>query len=206
MSIIYDFYTSPNSEASKEKNPKFHARVVNRQTLDPAILVNHICERSTLGKGDVQALLSELNHEVSQQLLAGNCVYIPGLGYFSLSLQAPSDADPQSTRAQPVKVKRIEFRAEANLRHKILMEATFERSSEKKHSANHTQDEVIQLVREYLSQHLFMTRQIFSELCHFTKGTAQNHLRKLMEEGVIENTNTPRNPIYVLKKEKERKD
>ena len=205
MAILFDFYQTPNPKKEEKTTQKYHARVVNRQTLDPSTLVNHICERSTLGKGDVLAMFSELNHEIKQQLLAGNRVCIPGVGYFSLSIQAPADADPQSTRAQHLRVKRVEFRADAHLREEILAGATFERSPEKKHSAAITNEEVNRIVEEYLKDHPFLTRQVLSELCHLTKGTAQNHIRRLVSEGRLVNTNTPRNPIYMWKKTKKAK-
>lgn len=206
MSILYDFYVSPsgggtevNGESCEPAPVKVHARVVNRQTLDPETLVNHICERSTLGKGDVVAMFSELNHEVAQQLLAGNSVNIPGLGYFSLSLLTPANANPRATRAQHLRVKRIEFRADPQLRKKVLNEASFERSPEKRHSAEVSNEEVELAVRGYLKGHPFITRKVFSELCHLTKGTALNHIRRLVKEGVLVNSNTPHNPIYMLK-------
>lgn len=205
MAILFDFYSNPTPNGDEEQTPKFHARAVNRQTLDPDTLVSHICERSTLGKGDVLAMFSELNHEIKQQLLAGNRVEIPGLGYFSLSLQAPSDADPQSTRAQHLRVKRIEFRADAHLREEIMAEATFERSPEKKHSATLNEEEVDQLVETYLKDHPFITRQVLSGLCHLTKGTAQNHIKRLLEEGKLINTNTPHTPIYMWKETEHKK-
>ena len=200
MSILYDLYASPNSEANEESIPRYHARVVNRQTLDPDTLVDRICERSTLGRGDVLALFKELSHEMRQQLLAGNAVTLPNLGTFSLSLHAPADANPTTSRAEHIQVKRIEFRADNQLRTNILHAATFERSANKTHSASLTNEEVNKLVGSYLKEHPFITRKTLSELCHFTKGTALNQIRRLVNEGILVNSNTPHQPIYVLKK------
>lgn len=204
MAILYDLYITPTPDKEATGNPSYHARTMNRQTMDADVLIQHICERSTLGKGDVISLFTELNREVSRQLLAGNRVCIPGLGYFSLSLQTLKEVDPNSTRAQYIQVKRIEFRAEAALRDKVKKEATFERCQMKNHSASHSNEEILQLVIEYLQTHPFLTRETFSELCHFTRCTAINQLHRLVDEGILVNTNTPRNPIYMLTAERGR--
>ena len=200
MSILYDLYASPSSEANEESTPRYHARVVNRQTLDPDTLVDRICERSTLGRGDILALFEELGHEMKQQLLAGNAVVLPNIGTFTLSLHAPADANPNTSRAEQIQVKRIEFRAESKLRTEIVQTATFERSANKIHSASLTNEEVNKLVDSYMKEHSFITRKTLSELCHLTKGTALNQIRRLVNEGILINSNTPHQPIYVLKK------
>ena len=202
MSILYDLYSSPTASESENENttPKYHARVVNRQTLDPKVLIDNICQRCSLGKGDVVALFEELSNEIKRELLAGNSVYLPKLGLFSLSLQTLSNANPKSTRAEQIRVKRIEFRAESRLRRDIIHMARFERSPEKVHSAVLSNEKVNALVCKYLNEHAFLTRKALSELCHFTKGTALNHIRRLVNEEIIENTNTHHQPIYVLKK------
>lgn len=199
MSILYDIYPSPSNKETEGLGQLYHARTINRQTLDPEILVNHICERSTLGKGDVHAMLKELSHELTQQLLAGNRVYIPGIGYFSLSLQAPANTDPKSARAEHMRVKRIEYRAESQVRQKVVNNATFERSLEKTHSAKLGYDEIDNLVKEYLKSHPIITTAIFCEICHLTRSTARKHITRMVIEGLLVNTNTPKNPIYIWK-------
>ena len=199
MSILYDLYTTPVTNDQEETTPRYHARVVNRQTLDPETLVNHICERSSLGKGDVHAVFDELGTEMKQQLLAGNNVYIPKIGLFSLSLQSPTHLNPQTTRAEHIKVKRIEYRAENNLRNDVLKQATFERKAEKNHSAVVTNEEVNEKTREYLKEHSFLTRANLETICQLTKGTALNQIRRMVKEGILINTNTPHQPFYTLK-------
>ena len=202
MSIRYDLYATPtpNKEAGATHNetPSYHARIVERDTLHPDTLIQHICERSSLGKGDVVSLFAEIGREVSQQLLAGKRVNIPGLGTFSLTLQVAKGATPKSTRAQHVKVKQINFRAEAELRNQVINNAIFERSQENRHSASISNEEIKEAVTNYLKKQPFITRKTFCQLCQLTKCTAINHLHRLVNEGVLVNSNTPHNPIYML--------
>lgn len=197
MSIQFDFYNTPSPEGIvDEKKVRYHARVVTKQTVDLEDIVKLIHGRSTLSVGDIMAVLSELREVVKQSLLDGNNVNLNGLGIFSLTLEAPKDALPDSTHAQNISVKRIEFRAEKKLRNEIKSEAHFERSRTKKHSAHISIYEVDALLVDYFEEHTYITRQRFETLCHFTKNTALRHLKRLVDEGRLINTNTPRNPNY----------
>ena len=197
MAIKFDFYHSPSpEEKGEEQKERFHARVVRKQTIETEALIEEIHERCTLSKGDIKAVLSELHDALKTHLLAGNNVNIKGLGVYSLSLEAPKDANPDKTHAQNIKVKRIEFRADRQLRNEIIAEARFERTCEKVHSANIDSNEIDNLLVDYFKEHSYITRKKFEELFHLTKNTASRHLKRLVEEGRLVNTNTPRNPNY----------
>ena len=197
MSIQFDFYNTPSPEGIvHEKEASYHARVVAKQTIDTEDIVRRIQERSTLSKGDIMAVLSELRDVVKQGLLDGNNVQLNGIGVYSLTLEAPKDASPKKTHAQSIAVKRIDFRADRKLRKEIMSEAHFERSSTKNHSAHISIYEIDALLIDYFEEHTYITRQRFETLCQFTKNTALRHLKRLVEEGRLINTNTSRNPNY----------
>ena len=197
MSIQFDFYNTPSPEGIiNEKKSRYHARVVTKQTLDSEDIIKRISERCTLSKGDITAVLSELRDVVKQGLLDGNNVLLNGLGEYSLTLEAPKDASPTKTHAQNISVKRIDFRADRKLRKEIMSEAHFERSLTKKHSAHISIYEVDALLVDYFEEHTYITRQSFETLCQFTKNTALRHLKRLVDEGRLINTNTSRNPNY----------
>ena len=197
MSIQFDFYNTPSPEGIiNEKTPRYHARVVSRQTIDLEDITRQIHERSTLSKGDIKAVLSELRDVVKQGLLDGNNVLLNGIGEYSLTLAAPKDASPTKTHAQNISVKRIDFRADRNLRKEIISEAHFERSLTKNHSAHISLYEVDSLLIDYFADHTYITRQSFETLCKFTKNTALRHLKRLVDEGRLINTNTSHNPTY----------
>lgn len=197
MSIQFDFYHTPSPEGiANEKQPHYHARVVAKQTIDSDNIVRRISERSSLSKGDIMAVLSELRDVVKQSLLEGNNVQLNGLGVYSLTLEAPEDASPTKTHAQNISIKRIDFRADRKLRKEIMAEAHFERSTTKNHSAHISIYEVDALLVDYFEEHTYITRQRFETLCQFTRNTALRHLKRLVNEGRLINTNTSHNPNY----------
>lgn len=202
MAILFDFYHSPSTEeVGKEKTEKFHARVVSNQSVTLDDIINRISERCTLSKGDIKAVISELSAEIENELLNGNQVNIPEIGNFSVSLQAPKNAIPTKTHAQSIKIKRIEFRADHQLQQRIKNNAVFERCRDKVHSAHIGISEIDALLNAYFKEHSFITRKGFEDLCHFTRSTAARHLKRLLSEGKLVNTNTPRNPTFEPTKE-----
>lgn len=197
MAISFDFYHSPSTTPNgEEKEPSFHARVVGGQTIETDDLIQSIHKRSTLSEGDIRAVISELSNEIEMRLLNGDKVNIQGIGIFSLSLKAPKDANPKKTHAQHIDVKRIEYRADYRLKEQVMNKAEFVRSREKIHSAHISIYEVDALLIDYFEEHNFITRKNFEELCHFTSNTAARHLKRLVEEGRLINTNTPHSPTY----------
>lgn len=197
MAILFDFYHSPsNQEIGEETNERYHARVVSSQSVDLDDVAARICERCTLSKGDVIAVINELSAEIETGLLSGKQVNISGIGHFSVSLKAPKDANPKNTHAQSIEIKRIEFRADHQLRKNVMSKAVFERSREKKHSAYISGNEIDSLLIDYFEKHSYITRKGFEDLCHLTRSTAARHLQRLVSEGRLVNTNTSRNPNY----------
>ena len=198
MAITFDFYHSPSTQTEGgESSERFHARVVGGQTIDMDQLIHHINQRCTLTKGDIQAVIGELSEELAHSLLNGDRVNIPGIGTFSLSLQAPKDANPLNTHAQNIQVKQIEYRPDHQLKQRVTTQATFERSKDKVHSAHITSHEIDALLIDFFEENMFITRPQFEALCHFTRNTAQRHLKRLVEEGRLTNINTNHQPTYI---------
>lgn len=199
MAILFDFYDTPSPDKDNgNKERKFHARVVGGQTIGIDTLVHHIHERSTLTKGDIKAVIEELGDELVYELADGNRVYLPGIGYFSLSLSAPSDTDPQTTRSQQIEIKKVSFRADQLMKDSLKNKAEFKRSKEKNHSTKLSKDEILTLLRDFFKHNAYLTRPQFEEITGFTRMTAQRHLKEMVEEGVLKKTNGEHLPIYLL--------
>lgn len=195
MPILFDFYASP-SNPEKEEKEKYHARVVKSHTVQIDEIVNNISKRCTLSKGDIRAVLDELGDELAYNLCEGDRVYLPGIGYFYLSLSAPKDANPKTTRSQSIGIKAVEFRADSILKNSLESHAQFERSDIKVHSSRLDSNEIDTLLVDYFHKNEFLTRSKFEKFCNFTKTTAQRHLQRLVDESKLVNVNTRHNPIY----------
>lgn len=195
MPILFDFYVSP-SDSGKGEKEKYHARVVRSHTVQIDDIVNNISKRCTLSKGDIRAVLDELGDELVYNLCEGDRIYLPGIGYFYLSLSDPKDANPKTTRSQNIGIKAVEFRADSILKKGLENHAKLERSDIKVHSPRLDSYEIDILLEDYFHKNEFLTRIKFEKLCGFTKTTAQRHLQRLLNEGRLVNVNTRHNPIY----------
>lgn len=195
MPILFDFYVSP-SDSGKGEKEKYHARVVRSHTVQIDDIVNNISKRCTLSKGDIRAVLDELGDELVYNLCEGDRIYLPGIGYFYLSLSAPKDANPKTTRSQNIGIKAVEFRADSILKKGLENHAKLERSDIKVHSPRLDSYEIDTLLVDYFHKNEFLTRIKFEKLCGFTKTTAQRHLQRLVDESKLVNVNTRHNPIY----------
>ena len=186
MAIKYDFYRTPPARGEGEDaKEKYYARVVGGKTVEMDTIVPHIQQRCTLAKGDVTAVVDELGVEIVNQLCEGNHVYLPGIGYFSLSLSAPQDASPDVTHSQQIHVKKIEFRADQQLKEAVKEKANFKRSQVKNHSTMLSDEEIEHLLRKTFRETPYLSRPEFCALTGLSRMTAQRHLDQLVEAGKV---------------------
>lgn len=195
MAIKYDIYASPIPSGST-RDPHYHARVVGSDTVDMQELIHRIHRRCTLTKGDLKAAFMELSEEIVNCLCAGDTIHIDEIGYFSLSLSTPSDLSSKNNRHPEIGIKSVNFRPDILLKKKLEDRAEFECATHKSHSTPLDIYEIDALLNDYFYEHPTLTRVQFERLCGFTTSTAQRHLRRLVQEGRIQNIHTSQHPLY----------
>ena len=195
LAIEFDIYPSPTPPNS-DKETTYHARVANSNTITTDDIAQNIHKRCTLTVSDIKAVLSEMHDELIYHLCNGNHVYLEGIGYFRLTLSAPSDITPTNMHQQQIGIKAVDFRADAQLKKDLKEKAEFKRTAHKKHSAQLDIHEIDALLTDYFSTNQYLTRRRFEQLCDFTSTTAARHLKRLIEEGRLKNTNTKQSPVY----------
>lgn len=195
MAIKYDIYASPIPSGST-RDPHYHARVVASDTVDMQELIHRIHRRCTLTKGDLKAAFMELSEEIVNCLCSGDTIHIDEIGYFSLSLSTPSDLSPKNNRHPEIGIKSVNFRPDILLKKKLEDRAEFECATHKSHSTPLDIYEIDALLNDYFYEHPTLTRVQFERLCGFTTSTAQRHLRRLVQEGRIQNIHTSQHPLY----------
>ena len=84
MSIKYRL--QKNYGKLKEK-AEFRAIVMERQTIGLERIGQNIQGATALTRADVFATVMALGDEIAHQLLDGNAVHLPGIGYFSLAVK-----------------------------------------------------------------------------------------------------------------------
>lgn len=194
MAIEFDIYPTPTPQSNGQETT-YHARVTNSNTITSPEIAQNIHKRCTLTISDIKAVLVELHEEMVHHLCNGNHVYLEGIGYFRLTLSAPKDITPTSRR-QAIGIKAVEFRADTSLKNELAQKAIFTRATHKHRSAILDIYEIDALLIDYFETNQYLTRRRFEQLCDFTPSTAARHLRRLVGEGRLTNTNTKQSPVY----------
>ncbi len=204
MSILFDFYATPSAKEGGEQ--MYHPRPVASRTVETDELMKEIETATSMTGSDVLGILEALHSCMVKHLSNGERVHLDGIGYFRVSLTAPPTSQPKSIHAQQVKFKSVNYRADAKLGDKMKSAAT-ERAStagqgwRAKHSQALTQEEIEAKAVAYFADHTHLTRRSFQDLCGLTRSMAVIWINRLRDSGLIKNTGTRNQPIYVLNEE-----
>lgn len=195
MAVKFDFYKTP-IPADRMQKKRYHARVAAYNTVSTDYIVKDIQEKCSLTKGDVLAALSALSSSLAYHLGNGQRVHLRGIGYFQVTLQCPETRDPKETHAQNVRFKSVKYIADQPLKDELKTLKT-ERTRQCRHSTTQSDVRIDMKLKDYFSENKIMTRKDFERACHLTRTTACRQLKRLKEEGKLQNINTRVNPVYV---------
>lgn len=195
MAVKYDLYKNPPRKDGKTR-VKLHARVAASQTVETDQLVNATQAGCTLTDADVKAVLSALKHSIVRFLEDGKQVHVEGLGYFGMTLECRPVESAKEIRAESVKFKNVTFRPEKALK-KHLSALDLVRSDRRNHSNEYSEIETDALLTDYFSDHTYILRSEFCNLCGFKRMTGIRRLNELVEKGKLKKEGAYRSPIYV---------
>ena len=172
MAVQSEFYKNP-VQGEEEGETSYHPRVVNFQHVTTQRLAAEIHSATTFGKAEVEAMLMELSR----------CM-------------ATEPIHSMAAHADKVKFKSVSFLADRDLKGELIgMHA--QRSKYKPHSATLSQEEIDKKLTGYFATHTVLTRSDMQSLCQFTHSMAARHIRRLKEEGSLQNIGIRTQPIYV---------
>lgn len=196
MAINYEFYESPTIESKNEKN--YHPRAVTFGKVTTEQLAQEIQYESSLTRADVKAVLTSLADKLAKHLADGRKIHLEGIGYLNVSLQCKKDIhNAEEMKHAPVAFKAVNFRADEALKKKLRC-AKMVRSSIRQHSMPLSNEQIDTKLAEHFATHTTITRRQFQHLCLLRDCTAHRQIRRLVEEGKLQNVATSRNPVYMF--------
>ncbi|MBQ8673308.1 MAG: HU family DNA-binding protein [Bacteroides sp.] len=196
MAIHYEFYRNPDSNGTGER--RYHARVVNYGQVNTEMLVGEMMKGSSVSRGEVRGMLMTLADKLKEYLGDGRRVTIAGIGTFQVNLRCKREVtDPDEAQSRDIEFKSISFRADKGLREEMKRKKIL-RSSLKPHSMPLTEEELRAKLEEYFSKEEVITRRGLQIYCNLTKSTAIRTLKRLVEQGIVRNVSTDKNPVYML--------
>ena len=181
MAILFDWYENPKTKDKQDEE----------LTLHPRIRLN----------GSTGTAQLRRSHFMGRELGEGRQVHLDGIGYFrpTLTCTEPVKVDTKR-KSTKVKLKSITFRPDIELRSEIgniKVQPLKQRNVLQKKL---TSEEIDKRVENFFTTHDFMTKGDFYSLSGMTRTTATRHIRRLCDEGKLENRGLQKQPIYVLKK------
>ena len=185
MAILFDWYENPVSP-DQPKKKRFHPRIAYNGQVDTDEMRSKIQSRCTLNEVDVTAVLDALSQ-----------VHLDGIGYFYPTLTATEEiAADTPRRNMKIKLKAIRFRSDQKLKNSIGL-IKVKQLKKNFHSSKLSEVEIDMLLKEYFSTHQMMQRRDFQSLCGMVRSTAMIHIRRICQEGKLQNLGLRNQPIYV---------
>ena len=202
MSIKYEIQSIQNSQGTGQE--RRFARIFENEHMSARQLEEQIESSCSLTKGDVEATLSALHDYMISELSKGNRFYIPSIGYFSLSvdLDMPEDKPTDKARADCLSVRNIKFRPEASMLQKVKKNVRFERATFSTKSKVHTEEKMLEKIREYLSVNSCITRSTMETLFGLRQNAALRWLKHFTDAGVLRKEGAKNSPVYFIGKSK----
>lgn len=198
MSIKYEIHTIRNSQGTGEN--RHYAHIFENQPMSAKELESHIQASCSLTKGDVEAALSALRENMVRELSSGNRFYIPGIGYFSLSvdLDMPEGKPIEKVRADYISMRNIKFRPEASVLQDIRKNVSFERATFTTKSRQHTEETLLAGIKEFIANHHCINRRDMELTFGLRQSAALRWLRHFAETGVLRKAGARNSPVYFL--------
>lgn len=169
------------------------------ETVGIKLLGDRIVKATSLTMGDLVGALEAIRYELVEQLMLGNRVHLPGLGYFSLSVKGELYEDPNTHkfRLRNPYVRTVNFRPEKELL-RALSGTRFENVTHRyePHRTPTPQDVDAALARLFAEADYIFVGDLQAEL-HLSRPVAYRLARRLEAEGKLENVGSRYRKMFV---------
>lgn len=201
MAISFDWHENPKTKEHQDEEQTLHPRVLLNGSTSTAKLRSFIQEYCSLTETDVLAVLDALSHFMGRELSDGRQVHLDGIGYFRPTLACTETVTADTKRkSTKVKLKSIAFRPDMELRREIGNIKVKPLKIRDLQQRKLTPEEIDKRVENFFLTHDFMKKGDFCTINGMSRTTASRHIKRLCEEGKLENKGLQKQPIYVLKK------
>lgn len=202
MSALYDFLPVPpkgNNESGSHLYPKLRPY----KTVSFDELTEKIASHSGLTKGNILAVMEEIENWTKQLLSEGYRVQIGNIGTVSASLKADAevydkgDIHAQSIRFDKVKVT-VSKQFSKQCSGKVLRAPSGKKFQQS--SCTYTEEERLALLQSYLESHDYITRAEYGALTGLLKYKAWQDLDKWVKAHLIDIKGRAPHRVYVKRK------
>ena len=202
MSALYDFLPVPpkgNDESGSHLYPKLRPY----KTVSFDELTEKIASHSGLTKGNILAVMEEIENWTKQLLSEGYRVQIGNIGTVSASLKADAEVyDKGDIHAQSIRFDKVRVTVSKQFSKqccgKVLRAPSWKKF--KQSSSRYTEEERFAMLQAYLEEHPYITRAEYGELTGLLRNKAWQDLDKWVKAHLIDIKGRAPHRVYVKRK------
>ena len=202
MSALYDFLPVPpkgNDESGSHLYPKLRPY----KTVSFDELTEKIASHSGLTKGNILAVMEEIENWTKQLLSEGYRVQIGNIGTVSASLKADAEVyDKEDIHAQSIRFDKVKVTVSKQFSKQCGGKVLRAPSGKKfrQSSCTYTEEERLALLQSYLESHDYITRAEYGALTGLLKYKAWQDLDKWVKAHLIDIKGRAPHRVYVKRK------
>lgn len=201
MSAHYDLYETPDVRKTGEKQ-SLHARIVPNGTYTRKDFIERVSRFQHLPSNILNGALDALLDELASCLAGGYIVELGELGFFSTSLKCMHQAmNKKEIRSESICFDNVHLRVSKEFKKKVRSEMRLERVEKQTHEAKRVQltnEQRLQLLRDFLQKNGGITRLEYSRLTGTTRLKSIEDLNAFIQQGILRKRGGGRNVFYVL--------
>ena len=185
-------YKLLKTTGSVSKKTEWKAVPVEYRTVGLDDMQRHIERATSQTLADMVGALEAIRSEVIDQLLMGNRVYLPGFGYFSLSIEGERYEDPRHAA-----VRGVNFRPEKAFM-KALQEAEFENATYDEPATEMPASAKVEAaLAELFAEQSFITPHDLRKRLNLSRSGVYRLVAQLEASGKLENAGSAYRKIFV---------
>lgn len=198
MSIEYEIHTLSNSGGTGDE--RRFVRLKTGQPLTAEQIGLLMQDSASVTSGDVKAVMSAMHSFVRHELCQGRRVYLPEIGYLSLSagLAQPEQKAGGRITGRDIFVRGINFKPDARLLKEVKSEVRFVKSERTGHSSSLTDDELWAQALAQIEQERYITLGDLCRTCGLSEYKARRCLKSWVAAGRLTQEGSSRHRFYML--------
>lgn len=202
MSALYDFLPVP-PKGNDESGSHLYPKLCPYKTVSFDELTEKIASHSGLTKGNILAVMEEIENWTKQLLSEGYRVQIGNIGTVSASLKADAEVyDKGDIHAQSIRFDKVKVTVSKQFSKQCSGKVLRAPSGKKfrQSSCTYTEEERLALLQSYLESHDYITRAEYGALTGLLKYKAWQDLDKWVKAHLIDIKGRAPHRVYVKRK------
>ena len=182
---LYDFKKKPALTTKEGEKEVLYPSIVYTGKVSTRELLNELAGRSSFRAGEIEGALTELVSLVGEYLGRGYHVELGDFGVFSGKIKSRMVADKKDIRARSIDFNGVSFRASKEFRGKVTGDLERSKTLKFRKSSQLTEEELKRRLLNYIDEHGFISRAVYTRITGRLKDLALSDLNKFVEQGTI---------------------